>query len=47
MVPGLLRTAEYAHAVVSSGPLGVDEVEGYVTARLARQAAVFDRPGHH
>ncbi|WP_370464090.1 DUF5753 domain-containing protein [Micromonospora sp. AP08] len=44
VLPGLLQTAEYAHAVLSSGPLGADEVEGYVAARLARQAAVFDRP---
>ncbi|TDB97257.1 XRE family transcriptional regulator [Micromonospora fluostatini] len=44
VLPGLLQTPEYAHAVLSSGPLGDDEVEGYVTARLARQAAVFDRP---
>ncbi|MEU2615912.1 helix-turn-helix transcriptional regulator [Micromonospora sp. NPDC007271] len=44
VLPGLLQTEEYAHAVLSSGPLADDEVEGYVAARLARQAAVFDRP---
>ncbi|SCG68497.1 helix-turn-helix domain-containing protein [Micromonospora halophytica] len=44
VIPGLLQTPEYAHAVLSSGPLADDEIEGYVAARLARQAAVFDRP---
>ncbi|WP_423202958.1 DUF5753 domain-containing protein [Micromonospora kangleipakensis] len=44
VLPGLLQTEEYAHAVLSSGPLADDEVEGYVAARVARQAAVFDRP---
>ncbi|MGC4807224.1 Scr1 family TA system antitoxin-like transcriptional regulator [Micromonospora sp. DT233] len=43
VLPGLLQTEGYAHAVLSSGPLANDEVEGYVAARLARQAAVFDR----
>ncbi|MFU8851440.1 Scr1 family TA system antitoxin-like transcriptional regulator [Micromonospora sp. SL1-18] len=43
VLPGLLQTEAYAHAVLSSGPLADDEVEGYVAARLARQAAVFDR----
>ncbi|MFF5071339.1 DUF5753 domain-containing protein [Micromonospora olivasterospora] len=43
VVPGLLQTPEYAHAVLSSGPLAGDEVEGYVAARLERQAAVFGR----
>ncbi|WP_420883969.1 Scr1 family TA system antitoxin-like transcriptional regulator [Micromonospora sp. CPCC 205547] len=44
VLPGLLQTEAYADAVLSSGPLADDEVEGYVAARLARQAAVFDRP---
>ncbi|WP_446220634.1 DUF5753 domain-containing protein [Micromonospora sp. IBHARD004] len=44
VLPGLLQTEEYAHAVLSSGPLADDEVEGYVAARVARQAAVFHRP---
>ena len=44
VLPGLLQTEAYAHAVLSSGPLADDEVEGYVAARVARQAAVFDRP---
>ncbi|MFI7577190.1 Scr1 family TA system antitoxin-like transcriptional regulator [Micromonospora sp. NPDC049497] len=44
VLPGLLQTEAYAHAVLSSGPLADDEVEGYVAARIARQAAVFDRP---
>lgn len=43
VVPGLLQTEAYAHAVLSSGPLADDEVDGYVAARLARQAAVFER----
>ncbi|MFG2057370.1 Scr1 family TA system antitoxin-like transcriptional regulator [Micromonospora sp. NPDC048930] len=44
VLPGLLQTEAYAHAVLSSGPLADEEVEGYVAARIARQAAVFDRP---
>lgn len=44
VLPGLLQTEAYAHAVLTSGPLADDEVEGYVAARVARQAAVFDRP---
>ena len=44
VLPGLLQTEAYAHAVLSSGPLADDEVEGYAAARVARQAAVFDRP---
>ena len=44
VLPGLLQTEAYAHAVLSSGPLADDEVEGYVAARVARQAAVLDRP---
>ncbi|MFF5173087.1 Scr1 family TA system antitoxin-like transcriptional regulator [Micromonospora sp. NPDC000089] len=44
VLPGLLQTEAYAHAVLSSGPLAGDEVEGYVAARLARQADVFERP---
>ncbi|MBY8875728.1 DUF5753 domain-containing protein [Micromonospora sp. PLK6-60] len=44
VVPGLLQTEAYAHAVLSCGPLAGDEVEGYVAARLARQADVFGRP---
>ncbi|WP_416905367.1 Scr1 family TA system antitoxin-like transcriptional regulator [Micromonospora echinospora] len=44
VLPGLLQTEAYAHAVLASGPLVDDEVEGHVAARLARQAVVFDRP---
>lgn len=43
VLPGLLQTEAYARAVLSSGPLGGDEVEGHVAARLKRQAAVFER----
>ncbi|MFC4144941.1 DUF5753 domain-containing protein [Micromonospora mangrovi] len=44
VLPGLLQTEAYAHAVLSCGPLADDAVEGYVASRVARQAAVFDRP---
>jgi transcriptional regulator with XRE-family HTH domain len=44
VLPGLLQTEAYARAVLSSGPLAGEEVDGYVTARLERQTAVLDRP---
>ncbi|MEO3922959.1 helix-turn-helix transcriptional regulator [Micromonosporaceae bacterium B7E4] len=44
VLPGLLQTEAYARAVLSSGPLGGDELDLHVAARLKRQAAVFDRP---
>jgi hypothetical protein len=44
VLPGLLQTEAYARAVLSSGPLGGDEVDGHVAARLTRQAAILDRP---
>ena len=44
VLPGLLQTEAYARAVLSSGPLAGDEVDGHVAARLKRQAAVFERP---
>jgi transcriptional regulator with XRE-family HTH domain len=43
VVPGLLQTEAYARAVLSSGPLAGDEVDGHVASRLDRQA-VLDRP---
>ncbi|MGW0436343.1 helix-turn-helix domain-containing protein [Micromonospora sp. NPDC003197] len=44
VLPGLLQTEAYARAVLSSGPPGADEVDGYVATRLERQAVVLDRP---
>ncbi|HEY0699507.1 MAG TPA: helix-turn-helix transcriptional regulator [Micromonospora sp.] len=44
VLPGLLQTEEYARAVLGSGPLAGDEVDGYVAGRLERQLAVFGRP---
>ncbi|MEO3817761.1 helix-turn-helix transcriptional regulator [Plantactinospora sp. B24E8] len=44
VIPGLLQTEAYARAVLSSGPLGGDEVDGHVATRLKRQVNVFDRP---
>ena len=39
LVPGLLQTADYARAVLSTRPhTSADEIEELVTARLARQA---------
>ena len=39
LVPGLLQTAGYARAVLSTRPhTSADEIEELVTARLARQA---------
>lgn len=39
LVPGLLQTADYARAVLSTRPYtSADEIEELVTARLARQA---------
>jgi hypothetical protein len=39
LVPGLLQTAGYARAALSTGPhTSADEIEELVTARLARQA---------
>ncbi|MEU6072654.1 helix-turn-helix transcriptional regulator [Micromonospora sp. NPDC047074] len=43
VLPGLLQTEAYAHAVMASGPLHA-EAGIYVDARLRRQAAVLDRP---
>src|SRR5688500_7490671 len=42
LVPGLLQTPEYARAALSVGL--VDDLEAAIETRLARQAAVFDRP---
>lgn len=42
MVPGLLQTHDYARAALAVGL--VDDVEASLERRLARQAAVFDRP---
>ena len=41
VVPGLLQTAEYAHAVIQAAatpPIGADMLEARVAARIARQA---------
>jgi hypothetical protein len=39
LVPGLLQTADYARAVLSTRPqISAEEIEELVTARLARQA---------
>ncbi|SBT50096.1 helix-turn-helix domain-containing protein [Micromonospora auratinigra] len=43
VLSGLLQTAEYARAVLASGPLAAD-AEDFVEARLSRQAAVLGRP---
>jgi Domain of unknown function (DUF5753)/AAA domain len=41
LVPGLLQTADYARAVLSTRPhASADEIEELVTARLARQAVL-------
>lgn len=42
VVPGLLQTPDYARAVLSAGL--VSDVGHEVEKRLARQAAVFDKP---
>jgi transcriptional regulator with XRE-family HTH domain len=43
VVPGLLQTVEYAHALISrSGNVPAEEVDGRVAARLARQS-LFSR----
>ncbi|MFF8284623.1 helix-turn-helix domain-containing protein [Streptomyces albus] len=44
LIPGLLQTAEYAHAVtgVSFTALGPDQVEGLVEVRMGRQARLRD-----
>lgn len=39
-------TEDHARALLSSGPLGGEEVEGHVTARLKRQARSSTAPGH-
>ncbi|MDG4799393.1 Scr1 family TA system antitoxin-like transcriptional regulator [Micromonospora sp. WMMD980] len=43
VIPGLLQTADYARAVLASGPLAAD-AEDFVETRLRRQSAVLDRP---
>jgi transcriptional regulator with XRE-family HTH domain len=41
LVPGLLQTPEYARAVLETKPgSGEDMIDGYVSARLARQAVL-------
>jgi transcriptional regulator with XRE-family HTH domain len=42
VVPGLLQTPDYARAVLTAGIL--DDVDAAVEKRMARQAAVFNRP---
>jgi Domain of unknown function (DUF5753) len=44
VVPGLLRTEDYARAILGARPDGnLDDLDEQVAARLARQA-VLDRP---
>lgn len=40
-VCGLLQTADYARAVISTGPFDADEVERRVAHRIARQQVLF------
>ena len=43
VVPGLLRTADYARAILAAGPdTTEDELEELVSARMERQA-IFER----
>lgn len=50
LVPGLFQTADYARAVISSGPLApsTEDIESYVQFRLRRQKAILRsmRPIH-
>src|ERR1700750_2084197 len=44
LVPGLLQTADYARAVLSTRPhTSADEIEELVTARLARAGSPYPR----
>ncbi len=41
LVPGLLQTKEYAHAIMSGGGLSPDEVVTRVAVRMERQNAIY------
>lgn len=43
IIPGLLQTEAYARAILHSGLLTPAKADEYLTIRMARQAAVFDR----
>ncbi|WP_236572801.1 helix-turn-helix domain-containing protein [Streptomyces sp. GS7] len=45
VIPGLLQTPEYAHALFSRRPTSADEVEERVRARLSRQQRFFADDG--